>query len=80
MANDPTDGRPVGRTRRRHRLPRLGESLRFYVEDTLRARAKNIGIEHYGPRPSGARARLAIVLVCVVLLAALLIWLSGTLH
>ncbi len=68
-----------GRTEeRRPRLPRLGDSLRFYVEDTLRARLRGPGIEHYPPRRrAGPGLRVAAALAAAAVVAALLWLLSA---
>ena len=54
----------------RPRLPRLGESLRFYVEDTLRARLRSPGVERYRRREGqGVRLLLAVGAIGAALLA-----------
>ncbi len=51
-------------------LPRLGDSPRFYLENTQRARVQSAGLEHYRPR-----RRFTSWLVLVLLLAvAALAW------
>ena len=49
-------------------LPRLGDSPRFYLENTQRARVQSAGLEHYRPR---RRATSWLVLVLLLAVAAL---------
>ncbi len=73
------EGSIHGRTAaRRPRLPKLGESLRFYVEDTLRARVRSPGIEHYRLRRVRLGVRVVAALAAAAAIAAALWWLSGT--
>ncbi len=70
MADDP------GRAEvRRPKLPKLGESLRFYVEGTLRTRMRSPGIEGYRLRRTGLGARLLAVLLAAGAIALALWWL-----
>ncbi len=50
-------------------LPRLSESVRFYVEDTLRIRPRSPGIEHYPPRRRSGRGAVVAAVAAAVLLA-----------
>jgi hypothetical protein len=52
-------------------LPRLGDSPRFYLDDTRRARVRSRGLEHYRPRRRRAASWLVAALV---LIAAGLVW------
>ncbi len=53
----------------RKAMPRLGDSPRFYVENTRRARVRSDGLERY--RPRRRRVTPWLVLALLGLLAAL---------
>jgi len=62
---------------RRPKLPKLGESLRFYVEDTLRTRLKSPGVERYRLSAGGQGVRILLALG-VIGAAVLALWWLGT--
>ncbi len=68
----PSSGRTAAR---RPRLPKLGESLRFYVENTLRTRLRSPGIERYRPPRGGPGVRLFAALAAILAIAVTLWWL-----
>jgi hypothetical protein len=72
----PDERSTSGRTAaRRPRLPKLGESLRFYVENTLRARLRSPGIERYRPYRGGLGVRFFAAVVAIGGIAVVLWWL-----
>ncbi len=52
-------------------LPRLGDTPRFYIDDTRRARVQGRALEHYRPR---RRRATSWVVAALILAAAGLAW------
>ncbi len=60
----------------RKRLPRLGDSPRFYLENTQRARVKSPGLERYRPRRRRVTSWLVVALVLLVAGLAWFYWMT----
>jgi hypothetical protein len=60
----------------RKAFPRLSESVRFFVENTLRARRRSPGIERYRPERRSPWPRALAVLMAIGLLALIFRWLA----
>ncbi len=57
-------------------LPRLGDSPRFYLENTQRARVQSPGLEHYRPRRRRATPWLVVALLLLVAGLAWFYWMT----
>ncbi len=57
-------------------LPRLSDSIRFYVEDTLRIRPRSHGIEGWRPPRRSPWGRLLVALLALAFLVGLFLWWS----
>ena len=60
----------------RREMPRLGDTPRFYQENTQRARVRSAGLEHYRARRRRAMPWLATALIVLLLALAWLYWLT----
>ena len=58
-------------------FPKLGQTTRFYVENTLRARIRQPAVERYRPEARRRRARWigAVLLLAAAVAAAWYVWL-----
>ncbi|HEU4385270.1 MAG TPA: hypothetical protein VFR85_17430 [Anaeromyxobacteraceae bacterium] len=60
----------------RREMPRLGDTPRFYVEDTRRARVKSAGLERYRAHRRRVAPWLAAALLILVAAIAWFYWMT----
>lgn len=61
---------------RRKGLPRIGDTPRLYVENTVRARVRSPELEHYRPRRRRATLWLAVAAVAILAALAWFYWVT----
>lgn len=60
----------------RKEMPRLGDSPRFWVEDTRRARVRSAGLEHYRARRRRVTPWLLVGLLALLAALAWFYWMT----
>ena len=60
----------------RRGMPRLGDTLRVYVENTQRARVRSPGLERYRARKRTATPWLVVALLAVLAAIAWFYWMT----